>query len=233
MAKNDKNIDRSHLPNGGQNPTGQNTNGKVTPPAGTNTPAATTTNTPPAPVVRTHAIVEAEMEKAFAAKPRDGKLISKLAAELAKIDAAHEAAEREAKVKALVAIETEVKKAIMAAIEPFIKSKKLDVAEGVWFAYDFGDKSESIRLLKGSAKKSKTGEGGGGGSYVSRPEKTADLLNQVGAHVMFKEDTVVTIDKQEVTMKAGTTLKQAFDYSNNGGWRNRVRMALLKEAGLI
>ncbi len=76
-------------------------------------------------------------------------------------------------------------------------------------------------------------KGSGGGGYISRPEKTHDLLNQVGNNVMFEVDTEVTIDKVRQTMKAGMTFKEAWDYSNNGGWRNRVRMAILKEAGLV
>ena len=65
----------------------------------------------------------------------------------------------------------------------------------------------------------------------STPSK--ELLDKVGENVMFAEDTTRTIQKEEHIMPAGMTFKQAYDYSTNGGWRNSVRMALLKEAGLI
>ena len=90
----------------------------------------------------------------------------------------------------------------------------------------------SCRLVKG--KRSESGGGGSGkSSYISNPAKSADLLAQVGNNVMFAEDTACTIDKVEHIMPAGTTFKEAYDFSTNGGWRNRVRMALLKEAGII
>jgi len=190
---------------------------------------AKATNVPVVEKIRTVELISAELEKAIKAK--DYKLVSKLSSEIAKIEAAKEAAEKDAKVKALEAMTAKVKSAIDKVIQTFINSKELDKADGVWYVNDFGEKLTSCRLMKSQPKK--RGEGKGSGSYVSRPEKTADLLAQVGSHPMFADDTVVTIDKAEVTMKAGTTLKQAYDYSNNGGWRNRVRMALLKEAGLI
>ena len=181
--------------------------------------------------VRTKEVVLAELGEAY--KKGDMKLVSKLASEIAKIDAQAEQAEREAKVKALADMGGKVKTAIMKAIQKFIDNGDLDVADGIWFSYDFADKSESIRLLKGAPKKEK-GTGSGSSGYVSVPDvKTADLLAEVGDHVMFKEDTVRKIDKVEHTMKAGTTFKQAFEFSNNGGWRNSVRMALLKEADKI
>ena len=182
-----------------------------------------------ADVVRTKELVLKELGQAY--QKGDMKQVSKLAGEIAKLDAASESAEREAKVKALADKTIKVKSAIDKAVQKFMDDGSLDVADGVWYSYDFGTKESTCKLSKGTAKKA--GTGGGSGSYVSRPEKTADLIAQVGSHPMFKEETVVTIDKVEHTMKAGTTLKEAFDYSNNGGWRNRVRMALLKEAGLI
>ena len=46
-------------------------------------------------------------------------------------------------------------------------------------------------------------------------------------------DTKATIDKKEVTLPAGMTYQAAYDYSTNGGWRNRVRMAIAKAAKLV
>ncbi len=182
-------------------------------------------------VVRTEAIVQKEMETAFTSKIKDWKLISKLSSELAKLQAAKEQELKDAKLKALAGLTEKVKQAIDKAVQKFVDDKSLDAADGIWYARDFGEKLVEVRLMKSVPRK--RGEGKGTGSYVSRPEKTADLLAQVGSHVMFKEATAVTIDKIEQTLKAGTTFQQAYDHSNNGGWRNRVRMALLKEARLI
>lgn len=181
--------------------------------------------------VRSKEIVLKELGEAY--KKGDMKAVSKLASEIAKIDALAEATEKAAKVKALEEIGAKVKAAIMKAVQKFIDAGDLDVADGVWFSYDFTEKLETIRLMKGAAKKEK-GTGSGSSGYVSIPDvKTADLLAEVGDHIMFKADTVRKIDKVEHTMPAGMTFKEAFEFSNNGGWRNSVRMALLKEAGKI
>ncbi len=109
--------------------------------------------------------------------------------------------------------------------------KELDGADGIWIARDFGDSLNSNFVRITRAAKKATGEGGGGkSSYVTDPRKSADMLAAVGSQVMFDKDTTVTIDKTEQVMPAGTTLQQAYDYSTNGGWRNRVRQALLKAA---
>ena len=90
-----------------------------------------------------------------------------------------------------------------------------------------------MRLTKGAKKSAGAGEGGGNRSYVANPTRSVDLLAKVGGNIYIKAATTATIDKSEVSLPAGMTFKQAYDFSTNGGWRNRVRMALLKEAGLI
>ena len=176
-----------------------------------------------------------ELGKAYEAK--DYKLMGKLSTLVAKAEAA-EAKDAKEKLSAeLVNLTKEVKTSMTAAVKKMVDAGKLEGAEGVWFSWDFGAKEEvginpACRLVK-SGRKASTGEGGGSGSYIANPAKSANLLAQVGGNVMFKEDTTVTIDKQQQVMVAGTTFKEAYDYSTNGGWRNRVRMALLKEAGVI
>lgn len=172
------------------------------------------------------------------------KQIAGLEAEKEKLEDEKKKAEREAKLAGLATATKNVAIAFNAtvngkAVQDAIKALG-DVCEGVWFALDFGQPQEvginpTVRLVKitKGAKGGAAKTGNGSGSYISRPEKTADLLAQVGDNVMFKADTAVTIDKKEVTIKAGTTFKEAHDFSDNGGWRNRVRMALLKEAGLV
>lgn len=130
-----------------------------------------------------------------------------------------------------------VAKAINKVVDGLIEDGTLDGADGVWYSQDFGEKKEkginpACRVTKG---RKSTGGGGGGGSssYVANPAKSADLLAQVGDNVYIKEDTTATIDKVETTLPAGMTFNEAWALSTNGGWRNRVRMALLKEAGIV
>lgn len=175
----------------------------------------------------------ASMKKATDAG--DWKAVSKISSEIAKSVAAEEKAEKEKHQAALAGITEAIKKAIDKTIDKALETIEpavLDVMDGVWYARDFGEALTTCKVSKGAARKT-AGTGDSNGSYISRPEKSADLLEQVGSHVMFEADTEVTIDKVTHTMPAGTTLQQAFAYSQNGGWRNRVRMALLKEAELI
>ena len=197
------------------------------------------------------------MKAAF--EDNDWTLVKKLSAVLTDKAKSEEKAKREALVAVLVEktqgikallttiinMHTSGEKASNEAVQAIQKQLRglsgteLDGAEGVWFAYDFGEKLETginpaTRLVK-TGRKASTGEGGGSskGSYVANPAKSADLINEVGSHVYIKEATTATIDHKEVTLNAGMTFKEAFEFSTNGGLRNRVRMALLKEAGRI
>ena len=121
----------------------------------------------------------------------------------------------------------------------------LDGADGIWFAYDCGEKKEkgvnpSCRLKKGTRRASTGTSTPGGGSYVSHPDKSDAILAEDdgagstwGEHVMFAKADERSIDKQKHEIPAGFTFNQAYKYSTNGGWRNTVRMALLKESGRV
>jgi hypothetical protein len=150
---------------------------------------------------------------------------------------AEEKAKKDALLAELVKTTQTVTDRINKVIDKMVEEGLLDGAEGVWYARDFGEKEEkginpACRLVK--TKRTSSGGGSSGkSSYTANPAKSADLLNQVGDEVYFAEDTTVTIDKKEIVMPAGMTYKEAYDFSTNGGWRNRVRMALLKKAGVI
>ncbi len=176
-----------------------------------------------------------EMGKAYESKDM------KLMGQIAKVHTATEKVEDKVKKDALQSklqeIVGETLKEITSLVDKLVDAGKLDGAEGVWFAYDMGEKREkginpACRLTK-TSRRASTGTSGTSGSYVANPAKSSELLEQVGDNVMFEEDTLVKIDKVEQTMKAGTTFNDAYKHSTNGGWRNRVRMALLKEAGLV
>lgn len=176
--------------------------------------------------------VLAEMEKAF--KSKDMKLVGQLSKLYAKKEQEAEKAARDAMLAKLAETTETVRTTIEKALTELIESGELDGADGVWFAKDFGEQLSTCRLTKTATRKvAEAGAGAGKGSYVANPAKSADLLAQVGDRIYLAEATTVTIDKVEHALPAGTTFKQAYDFSQNGGWRNRVRMALLKEAGVI
>jgi len=157
------------------------------------------------------------------------KLMGKLSGQMAKVEADEAKTMKDERENAAKALVEKVQGIIRKALKPMYESGELNVADGVWFAWDFGDIEPSTRLTRKAAKAA-GGGGTGSGGYVSRPEKSTDLLKEFGSQVMFTEDTEVTIDKVTHTMPAGTTIQQAFDFSTYGNWRFRVRMALLKEA---
>ncbi len=166
------------------------------------------------------------------------KLMGQLSKLYTKKEGEAEKGKKEALLAELIKVTEEARSRFAQLAEELVDSGMLDGAEGIWFAYDFDEVkakgvNPSCRLVKTGRKASGTGESSGKSSYIANPAKSADLLAQVGENVMFTEDTPVTIDKVEQVMEAGTTYKEAYDYSTNGGWRNRVRMALLKEAGII
>ena len=175
--------------------------------------------------------------KAYASK--NMKLMGQLSKLYTKVEADEEKAKKEALQSELVKVTADTLAKLTTYADSLVESGELDGAEGIWFALDFGTIREkginpSCRLMKGSRKASAGGGASAGkSSYVANPAKSADLLAQVGGNVYFAETTTVTIDKVEQVMDAGMTFKQAYDFSTNGGWRNRVRMALLKEAGVI
>jgi len=177
-----------------------------------------------------------EVGKAYQAK--DMKLMGTLSRLATKAEADAAKAAKEQLQAALVETVTAVRKTLKKTVQDMVDKKELDGAEGVWFVWDFGQIEElgvnpACRLTKTGRKTAVDGGGSGTSSYTAHPAKSSELLDEIGGEVYFEDDTTVTIDKQEVTMAAGTTFKQAYDFSTNGGWRNRVRMAMLKKAGKI
>ena len=176
-----------------------------------------------------------ETGKAWEAK--DMKLMGKLSMLATKAQVAVAKAAKDALLAALVETTATTRLIVTKAVRTLVDAGKLDGAEGIWFSWDFQEKEEvginpACRLVK-SGRKAATDGGSSNSSYISNPTPSKELLDKVGGNVMFEEDTTRTIQKEEHIMPAGMTFKQAYDYSTNGGWRNSVRMALLKEAGLI
>ena len=149
-----------------------------------------------------------------ATKSGDFKAVAKVAQELVKFQKAKEAAELAAKQAALEGVTKEVGDAILKAIKPFVDGGKLDIADGIWFTMDFGDKSQSIRLMKNQAKKASGGNGGGKGKKFD--VDTTELLERFGSD----------------DYKDGMTYAQAWESNTDKNWRYGIRTSLLKKAGI-
>jgi hypothetical protein len=200
-----------------------------------NKEAVVTPEAPAAPIDYSKYSVD-ELLKATgeAWEAKDMKLMGKLSGLHTKAVAAEEKAKKEALQKELAATTTDVMNRLNAVVDEMAEEGLLDGAEGVWFARDFGEiegseKGVGCRLMKSAPRKA-AGEGGSGGksSYVSGLPSSETMLGEVGDEVYLVEATKVTIDKVEEVLPAGTTYREAYKYSTNGGWRNRVRMALGK-----
>jgi hypothetical protein len=155
--------------------------------------------------------LKAQIQEALA--KGDFKAIAKLSSEIAKAQRQAEEAEREAKQKALAELTQKVMKAIKKAIQPFIDDGSLAQADGVWFAWDFGDTSESCRLVKSAPRKS----GGGGGRGQRFDISSEELLAKYG---------------DQIDEATGKTYKDLWAESTDGNHRYKVRCKLLKAAGL-
>ena len=142
------------------------------------------------------------------------KAVSKISAEIAKLVATEEKAEREAKQAAAAELSIKVKAQIDAVVKKLIDSKALDVCDGVWYSYDFGEKLSTCRLLKSQPK----AKGSGGGAGKKFAISTAELLAKHGDEIANSE--------------TGETFKQAYEKDTSGNARYRVRMKLLKAEGL-
>ena len=169
-------------------------------------------------------------------KAKELKLMGKLTSLYDKLEKAEAKEKKDALLAALVETTQTARKAIKGFIDGMEKDGLLEGAEGVWFAWDFGAVEEvginpACRLIKTGSKKADGSPAKS--SYVANPAKSSDMLEEVGDDVLFEEDTEVQINKEAHTVPAGMTYKQAYDYSTNGGWRNRIRMALLKATGKI
>jgi len=155
----------------------------------------------------------AEMNSAVASG--DYKAVAKVAQELVKAQKAKEAEELAAKAAVLDAKVKTVSDTIMKSLTKMVEAGELDMADGVFFNWDFGDKEPSCRLTKAAARKA--GSGGGGGAGKKFSISTPTLLETYGA-----ED-----------YKDGMTFQQAWDSNADKNWRYAIRESLLKKGGYI
>ena len=142
------------------------------------------------------------------------KLVAQVSQELVKYQRTQEQAAADAKSKALLAVTLGVKTVLDAVVKKLVDTKKLDLADGVWYSQDFGDKSASCRLIRAVAKAERKSSGGAGKKFSIG---TAELLQKYGG----------------MEYKNGQTFQQAYEADSDKNFRFGIRNALLKLEGLI
>ena len=158
------------------------------------------------------ATLMAEMNSAVASG--DYKAVAKVAQELVKAQKAKEQTELAAKAAVLDAKVTTVRDIITKSLQKMVDAGELDMADGIWYTWDFGEKEAVCRLARTAARKAGGGGGGGGKKFsVSTPT----LLETYGAD----------------DYKDGMTYKQAWDSNADKNWRYAIRESLLKKGGYI
>lgn len=188
-------------------------------------------------VAPTHDELEARMQACANAKDWKG------VRETAKLLDDHEKGEvtrKRDEAKAVINETTgKIRTAIDRIVDKAIEQGHMEVCDGVWYSRDFGETESTCRLVRSVKTTRQPGTGGGSGSYVAVGIPTKELLarevdgKMVADLVMFENDTEVVIDKVKQTVPAGMTYNAAYQFSSNGGWRNRVVMAIRKKAGVI
>lgn len=145
----------------------------------------------------------------------DFKAVATVSRKIDSLTKDREKAEQATKQTALQAVADKVKAAIMGVVSPLYDAGELDVADGVWFTYDFGDQTPTVRLTRTAPKATRAGGGGGGKKY---DVKTEDLISSKYGDVEYKD---------------GLTFKQAWEQSTDKNWRYGIRQKLLKLEGII
>ena len=159
----------------------------------------------------TEAQLMAELEAAL--KSKDFKAVAAASRKLDQAVKAKEKAELEVKRAALDAMIDKVKNAIAKAVKPIVDSGDLDVADGIWYSYDFGEQAPVVRLMKTAPRAARAGGGGGKKFDIS----TDDMLARHGAE----------------EYKDGLSFQQAYESSTDKNWRYAIRQKLLKKEGII
>ena len=153
-----------------------------------------------------------ELERALASK--DFKQVAAVSRKIDQTIKAKEKAELEAKRAVLDTASDKVKTTIMKAVKPIVDSGDLDVADGIWFSYDFGEAAPVVRLMKTAPRAARAGGGGGGKKFDI---STDDMLSKHGTE----------------EYKDGLTFQQAYESSTDKNWRYAIRQKLLKKEGII
>ena len=126
-----------------------------------------------------------------------------------------EAAELSARKAKLDAMSNSVKQTLANAVQPLIDSGELDDADGIWFSYDFGEQTPTVRLMRTAPKATKSSGSSGTGKKFDI--STDDMLAKHGSE----------------EYKDGLTFQEAYDLNTDKNWRFAIRTKLLKLEGII
>jgi len=164
----------------------------------------------------------------------DWKAVSKVSADLAKLEKDAEKAARDAAEASVKELTMKVKDAITNFLTPMIDSGELDGCDGVWYGMDFGDQMEdsglrpaSCKLLKSAAKPRASG-GGGGGTKFNVSYK--DFLAKYGDELVTDADAEF---RSALKPCVGLTWKEAYESSTDGNFRYHIRECWLHKDSLI
>ena len=163
------------------------------------------------PVPPTQEQLMSDMQTALTAG--DFKAVAKISRQIDSMQRAAEKAELDAKRAALEGMSQLVKGAINEAVAGLIADGQLDAADGIWYAYDFGEAEATVRLTK-TATRTRTGGGGTGKKFDI---STEDMLSRHG----------------DEAYKDGMTFRQAYESNTDKNWRYAIRQKLLKLEGII
>jgi len=160
--------------------------------------------------------------------------IASATAQWQKAQRERERAQEEARRAKLAKTTATIKAAIDAVVQAAKDAGDLDDADGVWYVDEFGGES-SCRLVKRAAvtRQPRSTNGTSSGSYVSVDVSSKTLLDEVGSEVYVPAGTTRKIAGVEHTFDKDLTFAEAWELSSNGGWRNSVRMAMLKKTGRV
>jgi len=157
-------------------------------------------------------------ELAEALEQADFRTVGKVSAKLVAYQANREKMEASAKQEALASVTEKVKAAIEKAIRPIVDSEAMADADGVWFAWDFGEQLSAVTVIKSDPKKARQAShsrAGGKRFQVS----TEELLSRYGGEPM--PNSSLTYDEAYAEAKG------------DGNKRYQVRQQLLKHHGLL
>lgn len=145
-------------------------------------------------------------------KTGDYKAVAAFSRKLDIADKAAEKANLAVKTAALDVVRARIAIRIDKIVQQEVDSKSLDMADGIWYAFDFGDKVSTTRLTKTAPKATRAG-----GAGKTFDVTTVDMLTRHG----------------EKQFKDGRTYQQAWNDSNDKNSRFHIRQILLKLDGRV
>lgn len=167
-------------------------------------------------LVDTEETLMTEMETAMGSK--DWAVVSKVSKKIDTLVKAKEKALEDDRANALDMVSSMVKDEMLKVLNPIVAAGDLDLYDGVWLAYDFGDKEgATLRLTKTAPRVKSVGRSGGGG----------------GKKFAIGHEELMAKHGNKVYPKTGLTFVASRDATTDRNERQAIRIAMLKLEGLI